>query len=266
MSRKSEYGEIRYYDDEVTSDFCNTKTNKEVVVDENYRYINDGIFYRFFAFLAYYLLAIPIVWLISFVGKGLKVKGRKNLRKINSGYVLYANHTQVTDAFLGPLLAFPRKVYIIANKDAVSIKGIAGVVKMLGAIPVPDTIGGIKNMTEAVSTRLEEYASLIVFPEAHIWNYYTGLRPFPVTSFKFSANNDVPAVPVAVTYRLPKIAKKRIKPRITVHIGEPIYNDDSLTSRQNAERMRDLTHSFIYEKTNSADNVAYYTYIKRDNK
>lgn len=263
--KKVVYGTIRYYEDEATTDFLITKINRKVTVDGNYRYLNENLFYKIFSFILYYCIAIPVLLLITWI-KGIKVYGRKNIRGLKTGYVMYINHTNPIDAFLAQVrYARPRRGYIIANKDAVSIKGIGWLVKALGTFPLPDTKMGLVNLTKAVGTILSDRKVLIVYPEAHVWDYYTGLRPFPLTSFKFAVNNHVPAVPVAVTYRKPTgLFKEYRRPRMHVFVGKPIYEDLNFTTPENIQRMHDMSVEFITKNLGNPKNVALYKYVKKE--
>ena len=60
-----------------------------------------------------------------------------------------------------------------------------------------------QNYTElydAIKKRIEQKKCVVIYPEAHVWEYYTKIRPFPSTSFKFPVNCDVPAFCMTTTY------------------------------------------------------------------
>ena len=70
---------------------------------------------------------------------------------------MYANHTDFRDAYLEHVfIANSKRTYIIANKDAVSIFFVRRLTKDLGALPVPDTLGGLKNLNSSVTQILGE--------------------------------------------------------------------------------------------------------------
>lgn len=176
---KPKPGQTIVYRDELTDDFFETRTNRTVSVDGNYRYLPKNPFFRFFSFLAYYCLALPLLWLYGKLILRVRVEGRKNVRKLKkTGYVVYCNHTNWWDSFIGAVfVARPKRTYVVANKTAISIRGIRTLVRMLGCIPVPDTTRAFMNFNGAVKRLMKEKKALVVFPEAHIWPYYTGIRP-----------------------------------------------------------------------------------------
>ena len=162
--------------------------------------------WKFFAFIAYYVIAIPLVFFYCYVICGFRVKNRKAIRKIRkAGFFLYANHSHFTDAFLAPIVAFPKRAYVIVGPDTVSIKGLRNFVQMVGAIPIPQGLRGMASFLDAIRLRTEENCCISVFPEAHLWNYCTFLRPLKSGSFRYPIHLGVPSVAVAVTYQRRKL-------------------------------------------------------------
>lgn len=194
---KPKPGQTIVYRDELTDDFFETRTNRTVSVDGNYRYLPKNPFFRFFSFLAYYCLALPLLWLYGKLILRVRVEGRKNVRKLKkTGYVVYCNHTNWWDSFIGAVfVARPKRTYVVANKTAISIRGIRTLVRMLGCIPVPDTTRAFMNFNGAVKRLMKEKKALVVFPEAHIWPYYTGIRPFSAVSFQYAVAGRRPRPP-----------------------------------------------------------------------
>lgn len=264
---KNKNQKVFYYQDETKDDFFHTKTNFQVTIDDKYQYLIKNPFRKVISFLLYYLIAAPILYIEGKLFQGIKIKGKKNIRALKkTGYIMYANHTSGRDAFLGHVfLAYPKRTYIIGNKDAVSIFFVRRLTKDLGTLPTPDTPGALKNLNNTISLLMKKKKALMIYPEAHIWPYYTGVRTFPNTSFRFSSSFNVPCVPVAVTYQKPSgIYKLRKKPRMVVYIGKAIYPDPNLSIKENANILRDKTYNYIKEMTDRYSNVEYYKYIKKD--
>lgn len=263
---KNKNPKVFYYEDETKDDFFHTKTNLNVTIDENYKYLITNPFRKIISFLLYYLIAAPILYIEGKVFQGIKIKGKKKLKHLKkTGYIMYANHTSARDAFLGHVfLAFPKRTYIIGNKDAMSIFFVRRLTKDLGTLPVPDTPLALKNLNNTISKLMQKKKALMIYPEAHIWPYYTRVRPFLNTSFRFAASNNVPCVPVAVTYQKPNgIYKLREKPQMVVYIGDPIYPNKDLSIKENATFLRDETYNYINDITNKYSNVEYYKYVKK---
>ena len=54
---------------------------------------------------------------------------------------------------------------------------------------------------EAVDKRLAQKNCLVIYPEAHVWPYYTGIRKFPAgdKSFKYAVRNKLPIFTMTTT-------------------------------------------------------------------
>ena len=244
---KNKTPKIRYYSDEYNDDFFNTRTNKECYIDENYEYEIKKPIDKFSSWLLYYTM-LPILWLEGIFLREIKVVGKKKIKKLKkTGYIMYANHTHFRDSEMGQVfLASPRRTFVITNKDSFSIKGVTKIVKYLGGLPVPDTIGGLKNLNKVVTKYMEKRKAIMIYPEAHIWPYYTGSRHLRTTSFKYCVANKVPCVPIAVTYQKPIFFLRLFHmPRMVIYVGDPKMPDSNLDFKQNAIMLRDYTYNFI---------------------
>ena len=263
--RRVVYGQKLYYHDPQNDDFTHHSAPLNKKVDKNFRYEHRNIFFRAGSFLLYYLVAFPVLWVYCKLRYGVKVRGKKNLRAVKGGYVLYCNHTNVMDvAFTFVFATFPKRSLIVCSPNVVGMPGIRHIVKMLGALPVPGDLAALKQFMRMIDRKLAAGNAVVVMPEAHIWPYYTGVRDFPKTSFSYAAKNRVPAVPMSVTYRRPRGPFKAwMKPRVNITIGQPIPFDASRSAAENAQAMRDQTYQFMCENARK-DNVALYEYIQVD--
>ena len=249
------------YSDPIHDDFANNQI-KTKRIPSDYPFVKRNPFWLTAEFIAYRLIATPLVWLIGKLGFGLRIKNRKvvrNLRK--TGFYLYGNHTQaMMDAYTPSVCVFPHKAFIVANPDAVSIPGIRWFVQMLGAIPLPGTPRGFQRFTEALAYRTSRGSVVTIYPEAHIWPWFTGIRPFPDSSFAYPVQQNVPSVAFVTTYRQRRLFKK-LPPLMTVTLSEPFYPDLTLHPRQARKKLRDQVHDFMCRTASKTENYAYYEYV-----
>ena len=253
---------VFYYKDLLHDDFAGTKI-EQVPIDENYPYVRRGLFYRIGAFFLTYFFAIPILMLVLKIGYGFRVKNRKVLRKVRGKPLfLYGNHTQAADSFVPQAgVTLWRKVYILSNPDATSIKGIKTIVAMLGGLPLPDTKSNFRasaNFMKALDYYVSRRKVIAIYPEAHIWPYYTGIRPFLANSFVYPVNYDAPSIAMVTTYRKRRFRKK---PSMTVTLSEPFYPDRTLGKKEAREKLRDQVYQFMMRHSENSHNYAYYDYI-----
>ncbi|MDD3207764.1 MAG: lysophospholipid acyltransferase family protein [Bacilli bacterium] len=252
-----------YYRDLLKDDFAGTNIKTEHL-DENFKYIHRNIFWRIASFLIYYVVAIPVLFFTCKFALGVKIVNRKAIKKVRKqGYFIYGNHTQIMDAFISQvLITRPKKTFIIANPDAVSIPGIRALVMMLGCLPLPSTVGGTRKFLDAIKYHIKHKHAITVFPEAHIWPYATLIRPFTSSSFRYPANLNAPVVPIVTTYEKRKIFKHCLKPRMVITIGEPLYPNTRLGLKEAMEDLRKKTFAFMVSHASKPNNVEYYRYEK----
>ena len=248
-----------YYSDELNDDFAlpEGKSFKKKVIPADYKYIHKNPIWHIFSFIFYRIFATTIAYVYCYIGKGLRVKNKKALKKVKGGFFFYGNHTSAAaDAFVPSILCFPKKNYIVANADVVSIPVIRFLTPLMGALPLPSTMNGMKNLISSMKTLTKKYA-ITIYPEAHIWPYYNGVRPFLDTSFNYPMKFNVPAVPYVTTYRKRKILRF-LKPAITVTVGEPIFPADV----KDKTEMRNIAYEFMKKTIEQEGSYAYINYVK----
>lgn len=259
MAKRSK--KVIYYSDELHDDFAGTNI-KQKPLGKDYRYMNDNIFVRVGTWIVYYLIALPLVFLLQKLVVRQKLVNRKLIKQCKKqGCFIYANHTMAMgDAFTGPLVCAPKKCYVIVNPDAVSIKGLRTIVKMLGAIPLASSFDESKKMLQCVKKRIGQGSAVMIYPEAHIWPYYTDIRPFAATSFKYPVNLDAPVFCITNCYQKSLLFKH---PKVVSIVDGPFYPDTSLPKAERAEKLRDQVHETMCQRAKESSTYAYVKYVKR---
>lgn len=255
---------VIYYEDPLNDDFAGNHI-KPRRVGRNFRFIRRSCLWRIPAFLLYYLIAIPLVFLISKIYLGVRIENRGVMKKAGKkGCFLYLNHTQYLDAFIPPLVAFPKKAYTVANADAVSLPGLGWLVQMLGGLPVPNERGGLPGFIAAVEQRFRQGNVVSIYPEAHIWPFYTGIRPFRSTSFRYPAKLQCAVFTAVTTYR-----KRRglffwiRRPGMTIRIEGPFYPEHGLPVKAAAADLRDRVYRQMCKTCGREGNICYIRYVQR---
>ena len=124
---------IVYYDDLLNDEFSGTHIKRKPL-GNHFKYIHKNFFWKIFSYLIYYALALPILWVVSKIGWGVKVVGRKQLKKLPlKGYFIFCNHTQIGDGFFPQcFISKLRRNYIISNDDSVSLFGLRNFIMYAG--------------------------------------------------------------------------------------------------------------------------------------
>ena len=239
-----------YYSDPVNDDFAGTNINTKELPDD-YRYFPKTAIRRGFA-CAFYHAAGPIVWLLQKIVYGEKTVGRKKLKGYRrEGFFLYGNHTRTMgDAYCPGLLAWPKKAYIVAGMDCFSIPGIRRIVEDLGGIPLPSGKKGFKNYSRAMLRHSELCHIVTLYPEAHIWLQYTGIRPFSPAVFHYPAETGKPVFTFTTTWQ-----KRKILPgaRTVVYVDGPFIPDMDLPMDKRKEALRNQAYGAMTERAKNSD-------------
>jgi len=252
---------VVYYSD-MNEEHSGHKIKIKKPIDKNYKYISKNPFYKFLTFVCYRIVATPIAFLYAKVFKRIRFKNAKVIKKCKDvGYFVYANHTnQFSDVFSPHLIAFPKKTYLIVNPENVNVPVLGNATKMLGALPIPTVFDGTRNFMNAIEKRILQGSPVVIYPEAHIWPYYTGIRPYSATSFRYPVKFREASYCYTTTYQKGWSKKK---PKIVIYVDGPFYPDVTLDEKAQQEKL----HQEIFEtmkKRSELSNFEFIKYVKKE--
>ena len=254
---------IIYYKDELNEEFSTAKILPRKI-DENYKYIHKSVIWNAIAFLLQNVLSVQIKFLYAKIKFKIKYVGKEKLKPYKKqGYFIYGNHTQIfADTFITSNTNYPKKNFFIVNPENVSMKFLGNVVEMLGAIPIPGNKEAMKNFLEVIEKRIKDGNSVTIFPEAHIWPYYTKIRPFKTVSFKYPVQLNVPTFSVTNTYQT--YGKNNDKVRIVTYVDGPFFSDDGCkTMKEKQQNLRDKVYKKMVERSQNS-NIEVIKYVKKE--
>ena len=131
---------------------------------------------------------------------------------------------------------------------------------MLGAMPLGYDMASMKEMLNTVSKRYHQGSCITIYPEAHIWPYYVGIRPFKSASFAYPVLLSAPVVAMVVTYRKRNFPFGLIfkKPAITIYCSDPMYANPTLSRKAAKEDLRNRVYLWMKE---TAEKYSTYEFI-----
>lgn len=236
---------VQYYR-EFTDDVVSTK-NPDYQIPEDYVWVRESRIFRFLSALCY-----GAVWITGLIyckaALHMRIKGRKVLAEYRgTGFFLYANHTQPFGDVVMPAYVSGRKrIYTIVSPENMGIPVIGTMLPALGALPVPEGISQMKLFIKAVDKRVAEGNGIVIYPEAHVWPYYTRIRKFPDTSFHFPVENRVPSFAMTVTYQKRKVGKR---PKTTIYVDGPFWPADACPKREQRRRLADEIRTVMEQRS-----------------
>lgn len=252
---------VIYYNDELNDEFSEAKIETREI-NEKYKY-KAGIIRKILRVVVYGGIMHPIAFFHTKVILGNKIIGAKVLRKYKGACYIYGNHTHpIGDAYIPSMARFPRGTYLIVHPNNVSMPFLGRLTPCMGAIPLPTDMRASRNYAKDLDFHAKKNHSIMVYPEAHIWPYYTKIRPFTDKSFSYPVKYNVPAFCITNTYQKRKFSKK---PRIVSYVDGPFYPEKEGTIAVRRKLLRDQVYNKMCERAEN-NNVIYVKYIKNDEK
>ena len=209
-----------------------------------------GVIYRFFCYLLriFVWAVLSVIYFFSF---HLKVEGKKNKREMKKRVVVVGNHCHVIDVTLFSIKFMPRMMYITSIQENFQIPVLGGLIKMLGAVPIPTDLGGMRLFNEVIGELLKEEKAVAFLPEGALWHHYRDLRPFKKGAFSYAVKNNAPVLPAVTTIRIVHKSLKKKKYRLKLSYLPAIYPDSSLPEAEAIEKLKQETHAAMKEKIDS---------------
>ena len=250
-----------YYRDELNDEFSGIK-RETVTVDDKYKYTKRCFLWKCCRFVVYRMVMTPFAWLYMKIKFHHKIIGKKALKESKgNGVFMYGNHSLMAgDAFIPNLVSLPRNVYMIVHADNISTPITRPFIEMSGALPLPTVSSGMRNFMGAIDDVLGKKAVVQIYPEAHIWPYYTEIRPFVSTSFKYPIKYNAPVYAITNTYHKKKIGRV---PKVITYVDGPFYPDKTLSVKEQQEDLRNRVYSMMCSRA-KLSTYRYIKYIKEE--
>ena len=252
---------IIYYEDELNDEFSKSSIEPRII-DENYKYVHKNPLWNLCSFVLQNILSVPIKILYAKIKFRIKYIGKEKIKPYrNEGYFIYGNHTQpFADTFIPSIPMYPKRNFFIVNPVNISLKGTGTLVEMLGAMPIPSNKSAMKNFLEAIKQKMNKGYAITIYPEAHIWPYYTKIRPFKDVSFKYPIQLEKPAFCITNTYQ--SYGKNNKKIKIVSYIDGPFYPNKELTLKEQQKELRNKIYNCMDERSKNS-NIEHIKYIKK---
>ncbi len=251
-----------YWKDELHDDFDEVGLSRPNV-PEGYKYKRTNPINNFFSGILYHVIAKPVLGLYCLF-KGIKIVNKKELKKLKGqGAYIYSNHVAISDVFKFQSFVFfnKKRVNIIGYSDSLSMPIVRNLCRALGYLPLP-LKGDLNNMvalTESLDFYTKKGQFILIYPEAHIWPYYTKIRDFRSGSFIYPARSMSPVIPIVTIWRKPILGKK---PKQTLVIGEIIYPKENKSIMENKDYLHKKCLEQMKEISSRYEQYEYITYIK----
>lgn len=213
----------------------------EFSIDESYDYVPRNEIFSFCSDFLYYIIAYPILKLLTKIVYDFKIEGQENIENLKSGAVSVSNHVLVLDCAMIGLAFKDKKIYYTTQEESFKIPFVRKLIKLLRAIPIPKSIENKKYFIKALENLLKNENIVQVYPEASLWPYCEKIRNFKNGAFDIAVRNNVPVIPCVFKFREPTGIRKILKRKkdVTLKILEPIQSEGEGSIRQQIEELRE---------------------------
>lgn len=164
-----------------------------------------------------------------------KVIGREKLTPYrHQAYFLYGNHTQpFGDPFMPMLLAGPQRVSTLASAANLGVPVFGPLLQLGGGVILPETTAQTRRFLSYLRSLVTAGRPVAVYPEAHVWPYYTGIRPFVAGAFHYPVAFQVPVFAFTTTYQ---------KHGVTVYLDGPFTTDRTQPAQAQRAQLAQAVH------------------------
>ena len=215
-------------------------------IDEKYNFVSKGVIFSILSNFVYYIVAYPILKVLTKVVYDLEIEGKEHLRDIKESVITVSNHVLFLDCAMVGLAYGFKKVYFTTREGSFKIPGVRKLIKLLRAIPIPEGIKNKEYFLNAIDDILRSGKSVHLYPEASLIPYHSKIRHFKNGAFNIAIKNNKKIVPIVITFREPRGIRKlfKYKKDVTLTIVEPIEPPKQGDTKQKIEILKQE----VYEK------------------
>ncbi len=232
---------------------------KDIKFDETYPYLDKSLTFRIWHFLIYlvtWLVAFPANW-IRF---GIKIEGREKIRRnrelFANGMMTVCNHVHRWDMICVLQAMRYRRAWIPMYAQPFRGKD-SFLMKTIGGVAIPEELSGLRAFDKAMDELHANKQWIHLFPESCSWRFYAPLRPFKTGAFNMAYRHGLPVVPLVISFR-PRTGWRKLfgkgEPLLTIHVGDPIVPDLTVSRKAEVARIRDLAHQTMLDMAGIVSN------------
>jgi len=189
-----------------------------------------------------------------------EIRGIEHLNNLESGAMLTCNHFNPFDVFAIEKVFRDSKLYkkkklykVIREGNYTNFPGLYGFFfRNCDTLPLSSNTKTMVEFMKAVDTIFKKKDLILIYPEQSLWWNYKKPKPLKDGAYKLAVRNNVPVIPIFITMKESNIIGDDGFPIMEyfIHIKEPIYENDKLTSKENIKFMKEKNFEIwknIYE-------------------
>jgi len=233
------------------------KNTKKINFQKPYKFIYTQWWFNLFG-VPFCILVVILSYLISFFFLGLKIVGRKKVRKLmrKNGCVLVSNHCHYFDTVYAGVHLWPKRVHISVAQRNLEVPIVRTILRLVYAFPIPSSATGLKMITKSIGNILRKKQHVLFLPEGNLIHLNQTIYRFRLGAFQQSYIHQAPLIPMVYVLKrrslfgneLPKNWVKMICIYGDPVMPAPIHEDDSVIKkglRETADQVADWMENTI---------------------
>lgn len=189
-----------------------------------------------------------------------EIQGIEHINNLSTGAIFTCNHFNPFDVFAVETIFFSttqkrKKLFkVIREGNYTNFPGFYGYLfRNSNTLPLSSNAKTMKEFVKAVDKILKDEDYILIYPEKSLWWNYKKPKVLKNGAYKMAAKNNVPIVPIFITMKNSDIIGGDGFPinEYHIHIGEPIYPDNSLNIKENTIMMKKRNYLYwknVYEQ------------------
>ncbi|MFD0898318.1 lysophospholipid acyltransferase family protein [Loigolactobacillus binensis] len=247
-----------YYYHTFTDDFISSG-NQNYQLPSDYQWLHKGKLGTMVSLIITGIADIISWFLFRIIMRPKLVSAEKIKDHQDGGFFVYGNHTQAQSDALIAFHLLPRHlINIIATPANLGNLIVGKLLPFAGILPIPATFRQLIDFTKVVKQQALSGHAVFIYPEAHVWPFYTKIRPFSAASFHYPVDTGLASFCLTTTYHSRSWSKN---PRIIIYVEGPFYPNADLTTKQQAADLRQQIYDCM-KKRASLNDVEYIHYKK----
>lgn len=190
-----------------------------------------------------------------------EINGIENLDSVQTGAMITCNHFNPFDSFtiekvfrMSNQIETKKLYKVIREGNYTNFPGFYGFLfRNCDTLPLSSNKRTMIEFMKAVDTILQKGDFILIYPEQSLWWNYKKPKPLKDGAFKLATRNNVPVIPIFITMQDSSIIGEdgfNVQ-EYMVHIKEPIYPNNQLSSKDNIKIMKERNFQIwkqIYEE------------------
>jgi 1-acyl-sn-glycerol-3-phosphate acyltransferase len=176
--------------------------------------------------------------IINLVMFSTRYKNRRKLWGFRRA-ILVSNHTTFLDPVKISGAMLPRRTWQTLLEKTVETPFIGTVTRLLGGVPLPPGISGIKRILEASPDLFRFRRFLHFYPEGECYLYNQEIREFKSGAFFVAAELNIPVIPLVTVFSggafKPRSFLGRCLPRETLVVMDAVYPSNYIRRNEKGE-------------------------------